>query len=170
MGSIGCGKLARGTLGPPPRRAQNLSDEVDQAISRSLGLNRTDARCISYLMTRGAMTAGELAAIAGVAPTALTFAIDRLEQAGYLQRERDPADGRRVLVKAAAAARRLADSVWSETITESEACLSKYTRPQLTLLIRFVRDQVELQRRHSGRIREKFRARGAGGRRSTKNA
>ncbi|MGJ6964404.1 MarR family transcriptional regulator [Streptosporangium sp. G11] len=133
---------------------QNISDQVDQAISSVLGLNRTDARCLSCLITRGPMAAGDLAAAAGVAPTALTFAIGRLAQAGYVERARDPADRRRVLITATGKALRFAERMWSQTVTESERRLSRYSPQQLELLTGFVDEQIELQRRQVLHIRE----------------
>ncbi|MFG6201116.1 MarR family winged helix-turn-helix transcriptional regulator [Nonomuraea sp. JJY05] len=131
---------------------QTASDQVDQAVSTALGLNRTDARCLSCLITRGPMAAGDLAATAGIAPTALTFAIDRLTQAGYTERQRDPADRRRVLITASDKALRWAEQMWSQTITETQHQLSQYTPQQLKLLTNFVTDQIELQRHQAQRI------------------
>jgi DNA-binding MarR family transcriptional regulator len=133
---------------------QTASDQVDQAVSTAIGLNRTDARCLSCLLTRGPMTAGDLAATAGIAPTTLTFAVDRLTQAGYTERQRDPADRRRVLITASDKALRFAEQMWSRTIAETQVQLSKYTLQQLELLTDFVTDQVELQRRQAQRITE----------------
>ncbi|MBV9847893.1 MAG: MarR family transcriptional regulator [Kutzneria sp.] len=133
---------------------RNVSDQVDQAVSDRLGLNRTDARCLACLIVRGPMPAGELAAAAGLTPSALTFAVDRLTQAGYAERAQDPGDRRRVLVRAADRAVRFAEQAWSETIAESERQLAKYTAPQLELLTGFVREHIQLQRRHASRIRD----------------
>ncbi|GII64697.1 MarR family transcriptional regulator [Sphaerisporangium krabiense] len=133
---------------------QTASDQVDQAAGTALGLNRTDARCLSCLITHGPMAAGDLAAAAGIAATALTFVIDRLTRAGYAQRRRDPADRRRVLITASDEARRLAEQMWSQTIADTRHQLSKYTPQQLELLTDFITDQVRLQRRQAQRITE----------------
>lgn len=101
------------------------------------------------------MTAGELAAVAAVAPTALTFVIERLVRAGYAERVRDPADRRRVLVDAAEPARRFAQEVLGQVVLETEQQLEKYTTRDLRLIVGFLRDQVELQRRQADRIRER---------------
>lgn len=136
---------------------QNAADLVDQAISDSLGLNRTDARCLACLITHGPLTAGDLAGRAGLTPGALTFAVDRLAQAGYAQRGRASDDRRRVVVTASEKAHQLAQEVWGQTILETERQLAKYTSEQIKLLTGFVCDQVELQRRHANRIRDTSR-------------
>lgn len=58
----------------------------------------TDHKYVDILFRHGAMTAGELAEHAGLTTGAVTGVIDRLEKAGLVRRERDPADRRKVVV------------------------------------------------------------------------
>lgn len=133
---------------------QSTSEMADQTISESLGLNRTDARCVGYLITHGPMTVGELSELTGIKPGALTFAVDRLEKTGYAQRRNDPTDRRRVIVEAADKALRIAETAWRATSDETESYLREYTPEQLEFLTDFLRKQVKLQRRHADRIRK----------------
>lgn len=132
---------------------QSTSEMADQSISESLGLHRTDARCVGYLITHGPMTVDELAEFTGIKPGALTFAVDRLRKTGYAQRRNDPNDRRKVIVEAADKAVRIAEVAWRATSDETEASLSEYTPEQLGFLTDFLREQVELQRRHADRVR-----------------
>ena len=68
------------------------------AVAESIGLNSTDYECFSALRGGGAMTAGQLAQITGLTTGAVTGVIDRLEQAGFAQRQADPGDRRRIIV------------------------------------------------------------------------
>lgn len=70
-----------------------------QAVADKLGLNPTDYRCILFLLS-GPKSPGQLAEAASLTPGALTAAIDRLEKAGYASRGPDPADRRRLLIRA----------------------------------------------------------------------
>jgi len=71
------------------------------AVARSGGINSTDMQAVGLLMSRGPATPGELAERTGLtAGGAITAVIDRLERAGYVTRERDVADRRRVIVTA----------------------------------------------------------------------
>jgi DNA-binding MarR family transcriptional regulator len=70
-----------------------------QAVADRLGLNPTDHKCIDLLALKGLMTAGELAEATGLTTGAITGVIDRLEGAGYVRREDDPNDRRRVIVR-----------------------------------------------------------------------
>jgi len=67
-------------------------------VAERRGLNGTDARCVDHLRRKGSATAGELADRIGLTSGAVTAMIDRLERAGMVRRERDPADRRRVVV------------------------------------------------------------------------
>ena len=65
------------------------------------GLNSTDLQCVGLLMSEGPATPGELAERAGLtAGGSITAVVDRLEAAGFVRRDRDPDDRRRVNVSA----------------------------------------------------------------------
>ena len=68
------------------------------AVAEQVGLNATEWKCLDVLR-RGALTAGELATLTGLTTGAITGIIDRLEQAGFVRRERDPHDRRKVIVQ-----------------------------------------------------------------------
>jgi DNA-binding MarR family transcriptional regulator len=70
-----------------------------QAIADRLGLNPTDHKCADLLILKGPLTAGELADLTGLTTGAITGVIDRLEKAGFVRREEDPGDRRRVIVR-----------------------------------------------------------------------
>src|SRR5690349_11753070 len=69
------------------------------ALADRLGLNVTDLLCLFFLRDTEALTAGQLAEATGLTTGSVTIMIDRLEAAGYVQREKDPTDRRRVLVR-----------------------------------------------------------------------
>jgi DNA-binding MarR family transcriptional regulator len=71
-----------------------------QAVAERLGLTATDLKCLDLLDRMGPLTAGRLAEVVGLTGGAVTGIIDRLEAGGFVQRERDPTDRRRVIIKA----------------------------------------------------------------------
>jgi len=76
-----------------------------EAVAKWGGVNGTDLQCASILMSEGPATPGELAERTGLtAGGAITTVIDRLERAGFVTRDRDPNDRRRVIVTADAGA------------------------------------------------------------------
>ena len=70
-----------------------------QAVAERIGLNATDFKCLDVLAQTGPLTAGRLAELLGLTGGAITGVIDRLEATGFVQRERDPGDRRRVIIK-----------------------------------------------------------------------
>lgn len=64
-----------------------------------MGLHVTDLRCLNLLARSGPLAAGELGQRLGLGTTgAVTRMVDRLERAGYVRREVDPGDRRRVII------------------------------------------------------------------------
>jgi DNA-binding transcriptional ArsR family regulator len=71
------------------------------AVARFGGINSTDMQAVSLLLSEGPATPGELADRTGLtAGGSITTVIDRLERAGYVTRERDATDRRKVIVAA----------------------------------------------------------------------
>jgi DNA-binding transcriptional ArsR family regulator len=80
------------------RRASSLMYLMSQAAADRIGLNATDLNCLNILSLGGAITAGQLAQHTGLTTASITGVVDRLEQAGYVRRERDTKDRRRVVI------------------------------------------------------------------------
>jgi DNA-binding MarR family transcriptional regulator len=70
-----------------------------QAVADRLGIGSSDLHCLNVLNLSGPITAGQLCALTGLTSGAVTRLVDRLEQAGMVERDRDPDDRRRVIVK-----------------------------------------------------------------------
>jgi DNA-binding MarR family transcriptional regulator len=70
-----------------------------QAIADALGVNVTDLKCLDLARGAGEITPGKLAELTGLTSGTVTAVLDRLERAGYVRRERDTKDRRKVLVK-----------------------------------------------------------------------
>jgi DNA-binding MarR family transcriptional regulator len=63
-----------------------------------VGLNPTDLGSLCLLLLHGPAPAGRLAGLTGLTTGAVTGVIDRLEAGGFVRREVDPADRRKVIV------------------------------------------------------------------------
>lgn len=81
------------------RRLSTATILFHQAVADRLGLHPTDHKCIGLLAESGSATAGELAEATGLTTGAITGVIDRLEAAGFVRREDDPNDRRRVIIR-----------------------------------------------------------------------
>jgi DNA-binding MarR family transcriptional regulator len=69
------------------------------ALAERLGMNVTDFKCMGLVSEAGPLTAGRLAELTGMSTAATTQVLDRLERAGLIQRERDPTDRRKVILR-----------------------------------------------------------------------
>lgn len=70
-----------------------------QAVAEHLGLNVTDLKCLDLVRSEPKLTPGRVAEVTGLTTAAVTTILDRLEKAGFVRRERDPNDRRKVLVR-----------------------------------------------------------------------
>jgi DNA-binding MarR family transcriptional regulator len=68
------------------------------AVADRIGLPVTDLQCIGALSESGPLTSGQLAELMGLTTGAITRVVDRLERDGYVRREPDPSDRRRVIL------------------------------------------------------------------------
>ncbi len=80
------------------RRVGSVATLHNHAIADLLGLHQTDQECLDLLDWAAPLTAGELATHLGLTSGAVTGLVDRLEAGGWVRRERDPDDRRRVFV------------------------------------------------------------------------
>ncbi len=130
-------------------RLQRAIDDAEEAAAEYLGVNRTDLRCLRLLVTRGPMTAGELAEATRLTPGALTTVVDRLERSGYAQRVRDVLDRRRILVEHTSRIPELAEEVWGEISTQIANVLTQYSTRELVTTRNFVHQAAALHLRHA---------------------
>ena len=73
----------------------------NQQVAEKVGLGMTDMQFLGHVQRGGgALTPGALAEATGLSSGTVTGVLDRLEAAGYVRRERDPSDRRRVLLHA----------------------------------------------------------------------
>ncbi|MEJ3654585.1 MarR family transcriptional regulator [Actinomycetes bacterium KLBMP 9759] len=69
-----------------------------QAIAQRVGLGGSDSQFLTLLQLHGPLTPGQLAELSRLTTGTVTGVIDRLEKGGYVRRERDAGDRRKVLV------------------------------------------------------------------------
>jgi DNA-binding MarR family transcriptional regulator len=68
-------------------------------VAQRVGLGASDAQFMHLLQLHGPLTPGRLAELSGLTTGTVTGVIDRLEAAGFVRRERDESDRRKVIVK-----------------------------------------------------------------------
>jgi DNA-binding MarR family transcriptional regulator len=129
------------------------SDEIDAAAARVFGVNRTDLRILDLVNRSGRLSAGLLAAAAGLSPAATTTAVQRLVTAGHLVRAVDPADRRRVVLTLTDSAVALVRSCYGPLGTATLQLLRSMSPAELATVEAFLSAGVTLQREAAARIR-----------------
>jgi DNA-binding MarR family transcriptional regulator len=132
-------------------------DIADQVIADYLGLNRTDMRCLDIVERLDGVSAGRLAAEAGLSTGAVTTVLDRLERAGFARRVPDPGDRRRVLVELTPTARRGLSELYAPLADATMRQLEGYTTEEVGLVRDFMRDNRRLNEAHAERVRARRR-------------
>jgi DNA-binding MarR family transcriptional regulator len=108
------------------------------AVAGKIGLAASDLECLDVVVMGGAVTAGALARATGLTSGAITGVIDRLERAGFARREDDPADRRKVLVRAEPAALQRFEPLYGPMAQGVERVMAAYDDDQLALLLDFL--------------------------------
>lgn len=133
-----------------------------QSVAERLSLNATDHKCLDMIWrchetSQGGecMTPGQLARETKLTTGAVTGVLDRLEQAGYVQREHDPEDRRRIIVRPVP--ERIKADVWPLFVwlsAEFEKLCAQYTDDDLRRMIEFARRSQELLKHATDHLRE----------------
>jgi DNA-binding MarR family transcriptional regulator len=141
-------------FGAAVRRTASLFQLIGQASADRVGLNATDLNCLNILSFTGQMTAGELAKATGLTTASITGVADRLEEAGYVRRERDPADRRRVVIRLELEkALKNVAPVFLPMVRDWQEMTSDYTDDELRLIVDFYGRMAEVIREHLFRLR-----------------
>src|ERR1700735_5307424 len=136
------------------RRASSLMYLMSQAAADRIGVNATDLNCLNILSLGGAITAGQLAQATGLTTASITGVVDRLEQAGYVRRERDPRDRRRVVIRLVLeTALRDVASVFLPMMRDWQEMAARYSDDELRLIVDFYARMEGVLQEHLTRLR-----------------
>jgi DNA-binding MarR family transcriptional regulator len=129
------------------RRAGSVMQLLGAASAERIGINVTDLNCLNILALGGHVTAGELAKATGLTTASITGVLDRLEEAGFVHRERDPHDRRRVIVRMdAARGRRDVAPVFAPVVAAWRAVAAGYSDDELRLILGFQQQLEQIMR------------------------
>lgn len=118
------------------RETSRLSMVFRYAIAERLGLTVSDLECLDYLADVGSATAGQVAERTNLTTGAVTSMLRRLQQAGYVTTERDPADRRRVIVTLRPERIAELERPYERFAERAERLIEGYSVDELTLLVR----------------------------------
>src|SRR5262245_49550630 len=126
-----------------------------QAVADRPGMNVTDHKVADILLRGGPLTAGELARRTALTTGAITGVVDRLEQAGFVRRAKDPGDRRRVIIQPVLKRieREVAPLFDSIARATAELC-APYSTQELALLLDFTTRAGQMALEETTKLRE----------------
>jgi MarR family len=140
------------------RKTGSLMHLMNQAAAERIGINPTDLNCLNILSFSGALTAGDLAKATGLTTASITGVVDRLEQAGFVHRERDTHDRRRVVIHLdTARALSTVAPVFAPMVGGWQRITDQYADDELRLIVAFYGKVEDIIRDHLIHLREQER-------------
>jgi DNA-binding transcriptional ArsR family regulator len=137
------------------RQTGSLMVLMTQAAADRIGINATDLNCLNILSFSGKLTAGELAKATGLTTASITGVVDRLEQAGFVRRERDARDRRRVVIHLnVQRALGTVAPIFGPMLGAIQRLADQYTDDELRLIVEFYGQLEDVIRDHLTRLRE----------------
>ncbi len=124
-----------------------------EAIAQKAGLHVTDVKALR-LLGKQEMTAGQLAELIGLTGASTTALIDRLEASGYVIRQRDEVDRRRVAIRAIPAKVRHLDNLYTALGAEMAQLLSKYGAVEFAAVIDYMTKATQLLTEQASKLRQ----------------
>src|SRR5271156_3369181 len=106
----------------------------NQQLADRLGINPIDYQVLNLLDLFGPATPGDLAQLTGLSSGGMTVVIDRLEQAHYIERERNPRDRRSVIVRFATKPKRPIAALYQPVLALMDKVLAAYDLEQLGVI------------------------------------
>jgi DNA-binding MarR family transcriptional regulator len=137
------------------REMSRVSLLFRHSVAEAMGLHVTDAECIDYLLEAGYATAGQLATMTGLTTGSVTTMIDRLEKAGFVRREADAKDRRKVIVKPIMEKITQFFPFYDTLVKEANLLFSQYTDEELALLTEHNNKLMNIYEQQITKIREK---------------
>jgi len=111
-----------------------------QSVAASLGLYNNDFLSVDILHEKGPVTAGELSKLTGLTTGSVTALIDRLEKNGFVRRQHDPQDRRKVIIVPLYENKEEVSNTYLLLHAAMVKLASSYTNEELELITQFLRN------------------------------
>lgn len=121
------------------RRLHAAIDALDQRAAETLDITRADLRCLN-LLEDGPVSPTRIATTLRLTTGSVTALIDRLEGKGLVDRRRDPADRRGVLVSATPRVFATIGALYAQCTTVLTATIAAYPIREQRAAVRHLHD------------------------------
>jgi len=120
------------------RKSSAIGVIFGQTVANAVGVSSSDLECLDFLNIEGRVTAGRLAELTGLTTGAITGLVDRMEKAGFVRRERDEEDRRKVYIAIVPEALGRVGRYYEPLQKAVTKDWEGYTEDELKLLVRFL--------------------------------
>jgi DNA-binding MarR family transcriptional regulator len=120
------------------RKSSAIGVIFGQTVANTVGVSSSDLECLDFLNIEGRVTAGRLAELTGLTTGAITGLVDRMEKAGFVRRERDEEDRRKVYIAIVPEALGRVGRYYEPLQKAVTKDWEGYTDDELKLLVRFL--------------------------------
>jgi len=143
----GSSETLQTTLPAPVTTADRVVLEIRKFIAAAIffntraaekvGLGLTDMQMMHMLQLYGPSTPSRLATWTGLSSGGVTVALDRLEKAGFIRRDRNPEDRRSVLIVLLPVRMRKVAAIYEDVEKETRRLLGELPQGDLEAVVRF---------------------------------
>ncbi|MEX6702612.1 MarR family winged helix-turn-helix transcriptional regulator [Peribacillus frigoritolerans] len=123
-----------------------------QNMAQKIGVSHTDLKSAEILNETGPITAGELSKITGLSTGSVTALINRLEKSGYVKRERDQLDGRKVMIMPIPERQEQIKSHYQSLSMATKELCSAYNEQELILINQFVEEITKIMGKENDKL------------------
>jgi MarR family transcriptional regulator, organic hydroperoxide resistance regulator len=109
----------------------------NQMLTERLGIHTTDQQLMNFVELFGEARPADLARLSGLSTGGVTVALDRLEKAGFVHRERNPEDRRSVIIRMDPERQREVVALYQSTSETMGKIFSSYDEKELRLILDF---------------------------------
>ncbi len=134
------------------RQLGNQLSLLNHHVGAHVDLKDVDLDCLDLVVQHGPLSPSLIATRAGLHPATLTGILDRLERAGWVARERDPADRRGVLIRARNRRNSELVHLYSGMNASMDALCARYTEQQLETIADFLQRTADAGRHASEQL------------------
>ncbi|MES0188025.1 MarR family transcriptional regulator [Mesorhizobium sp. C386A] len=135
-------------------RWQDAVETFDGTVAEIYVLSAAERRCLGAI-SHGPRPANVVARETNLTPAAVTTLIDRLEKRGFVSRQPDPNDRRKVMVAAGKKTEELVRRCYHPIPEAGDALLEKYSVAEMQVLLGFIEEVEAMHKAQTERLRGK---------------
>jgi DNA-binding MarR family transcriptional regulator len=136
------------------------------AVADQLGMPVADVHAVGALLEVGPTSVSRLAELMGMTTGAATRLVDRLERDGFVRRDPDPTDRRKVVLRVVPERIEVIARYYESMGRRWRRAVDEYSDAELQFVLEFLRSGRADAQAETARLRSEGRRHGARGRRS----